>query len=58
MQRNKYILSITKAVAKPDNSGIPKQDIDFKFNIKIKTDAEELSYAVMFEWFGVSSDKL
>lgn len=48
MPKKKYHLFIIEAVAKPDNSGIPKQDIDFKFNLRIKTDAEELSYAIMF----------
>lgn len=45
-------------MARPDNSGIAKQDIEFKFNISIKTDAAELPYAVMVEWFGVTSDKI
>lgn len=48
----------TQAVARPDNSGIPKQDIEFKFNINIKTDAAELPFAIMIEWFGTTSDKM
>ena len=45
-------------MARPDNSGIPKQDIEFKFSIEIKTEQTELAYAVMIEWFGATSDKI
>ena len=55
MQKNKYVSIYSKAVGRPDNSGIPKQDVDFKFNFSIKSDATEIPYAIMFEWFGSTS---
>ena len=52
-------LLITQAVARPDNSGIPKQDVEFKFTFTVQSDAEQPpSHAVMFEWFGETSDKI
>lgn len=48
-----------EALSKPDNSGIPKQDIEFKLTLTIQSDSPEPpSYGIMFEWFGNLSDKL
>lgn len=45
------------AVARPDNSGIAKNDVDFKFEFAAKMAPEAPSFAVMFEWFGSTSEK-
>lgn len=48
-----------EALSKPDNSGIPKQDIEFKCVLTVQSDSPEPpSYGIMFEWFGNLSDKL
>lgn len=47
-----------EAQARPDNSGIPKQDVEFKFTLTVTSEAVELPFAVMIEWFGATSDKL
>lgn len=46
-----------EAVARPDNSGIPKNDIDFKFEFAAKMAPEAPAFAVMFEWFATTSEK-
>ena len=48
---------LNKAVARPDNSGIPKQDVEFSFTFSVKSSQSDLPYAIMFQWFGSTSDK-
>jgi hypothetical protein len=45
------------AVARPDNSGIAKNDVDFKLEFSAKLAPESPSFAVMFEWFSSTSEK-
>lgn len=37
-----------EAVARPDNSGIPKNDVDFKFEFAVKVAPEGPTYAIMY----------
>ncbi len=47
-----------QAVGKADNSGIPKQDIQFKLSLYAEVSGQEIpEVVVMYEWFGVTSDK-
>lgn len=47
-----------EAVARPDNSGIPKNDIEFKWSISIASSFTTINYVIAFQWFGVTSDKI
>jgi len=41
--------------SKPDESGIPKNDIGFKFELEILQNNIQ-NYLIIFEWFGVNSE--
>jgi hypothetical protein len=46
------------AVIRPDNSGIPKNGVEFKFEFAVRMMPDSPTYAIMFEWFGATSEKI
>ena len=42
---------------KPDESGIPKNDVSFKFELEINQNNIQ-NLLVIFEWFGVNSENM